>query len=99
MSWGAFTYMHTILNVQIHIYKPFFKNRPNFPILCVNVPMDLVSGVPKFFSQKNFMRTFVMTWRTFTYTHTIFLMPISEFTSFLLRITPISQFFVRFPLI
>lgn len=29
-----------------------------------------------------------MTWRTFTYTHTIFLMPIFEFTSFFIKSRP-----------
>lgn len=71
MIWRTTMYIHTNFNAYFCIYKPFFRNYPKKLIFRVIAHGFSVSEHPKSFS-KRFIRTFIMSWRTTTYTHTIF---------------------------
>ena len=94
MSWGSFTYSHTIFfNAQFRI-TTFFKESLKFlNFSCALAYGSYIQSTHNFFLKK-FMRTSVLCWGTITHTHTIFFAPISESTNLFLGIAQIPQFFV-----
>ena len=71
MSREIFIYHHTIFFTHISSFTSLFLIMAKISFR-VFQPMDLAPTTAKFFSPKT-QRTSVMSWRTFTYSHTIFL--------------------------